>query len=122
MFEAFWMMMVEFLLLTSFAILASTFTSSIMAAFMSVGFYLIGHLSEDLYFFGQKSHSQAFRVLGTGIFYVMPNLERLNLKNAASMLTPVSASDLLSATAYGFAYTAAFVTLAMAIFSRRDLK
>jgi Cu-processing system permease protein len=119
---AFWLLMIELLVLTSFSILASGFTSSIMSAFMSGGLYLIGHLSSDLYLFGSKSKSSIIRAFSSLLFYLLPDLERLNFKTQASVLSEVPFSTVASATGYGLLYALAFMALAIALFSRRDLK
>jgi hypothetical protein len=120
-FQAFWLMLIEFLLIASFSILASGFSSSAMSAFVSISLFVIGHLSADLYEFGSKSSSALLRGL-SGLFYVLPNLERLNLKTQASVLASVPAGSVASATAYGLVFVAAFMALAVFLFSRRDLK
>jgi Cu-processing system permease protein len=122
MFQAFWLLLVELLLLAAFAILVSTFTSSIMAAFMTLSLVIIGHLSEDLAFFASKSSAPAVRTLGQWTFFVLPNLDRLNLKNQLAVLAPVDAGHVLTASAYGIAYVVAFMALSIVLFSRRDLK
>lgn len=121
-FQAFWLMLVEFLVLASFAILASTFTSSAMSAFMTVSLFVVGHLSDDIYFSARKSDSLVVQKLGALLFYAIPNLEKLNLKRQVSLLTPVAGVDVLIATAYGAVFVAAFIGLAIAFFARRDLK
>lgn len=121
-FQAFWLMLVEFLLLISFAILCSTFTSSAIAAFMTLSLYVIGHLSQDLYFFSEKSKSEITKFIGRMLFYILPNLERVNLKGQASLLVPVGATQVFEATLYGMMYVLAFLLLSFVIFVRRDLK
>lgn len=121
-FQAFWTMQVEFLVLASFAMFASTFTSSAVAAFMTISLYVIGHLSEDLYFFGRKSGSLVLKKLGAVFFFAVPNLEKLNLKPEVSALQHVTALHVLSVSVYGLLYAVVFITAAVAIFVRRDLK
>ncbi len=121
-FQCFWLMLMEFLLIASFSILASTFTSSAMSAFMSIGLYLIGHLSTDLQFFASKSDSEVTRTAGALLYYLLPNLERLNLKTPASLMATVPASQVIGATGYAALYVAAFFALAVALFRRRDMK
>jgi ABC-type transport system involved in multi-copper enzyme maturation permease subunit len=122
LFQAFWLMMMEFLLIASFSILASTFTSSLISAFLSVALFVIGHLASDLHFFGSKSQSPVVRALSAALFYLLPNLEKLNLKTAAALLTPVSAAAIGSATLYALIYVVAFMALSLALFTRKDLK
>jgi Cu-processing system permease protein len=122
LYQAFWLMLMEFLLIASFSILASTFTSSLISAFLSVALFVIGHLASDLHFFGRKSQSPVIRALSAGLFYLLPNLEKLNLKTAVALLTPVSAAQVASSTLYALVYVAAFMALALALFIRKDLK
>lgn len=121
-FYTLWLIFVELMVLASFSILASSFTSPVMSAFMSIGLFLIGRFSSDLYTFSRKSPSAFVRTIGAGLFYVLPNLERLNLKTKASLLYPVDPWSVSMATAYGLIYIAAFLALAIAVFQRRDLK
>jgi ABC-type transport system involved in multi-copper enzyme maturation permease subunit len=122
-FEAFWLILVELLVLTSFSVLASAATSSAMlAAFLSVGLFVVGHLSSDLWFFSRKSHVLLVRDLGKAAYFLIPDLEKLNLKDAASVLREVASGEVISSTIYGLIYVVAFVLLAVALFARRDLK
>lgn len=122
LFQAFWLMLVELLVVTSFSILASTFTSSAMSAFMTASLVVAGHLTTDIYFFSSKSKSILIKRSGAALFYLLPNLEKLNLKTDASLLRSVPAAQVCSATAYGLVYVAAFFVLSLAFFRRRDLK
>jgi Cu-processing system permease protein len=121
-FQAFWLFLIEILLLASFSILASSFTSSLISAFMSLSLYVSGHLSADLYVLTERSRSESRQIIGKVLFNVLPNLERLNLKTEVSLLTPVSAGSVATRTLYGLIYVTAFLLLAIAIFRRRDLK
>jgi Cu-processing system permease protein len=122
MFQAFWLLLVEILLLTSFSILVSTFSSSIISAFISLGLFVSGHLTSDLFLLSEKSRAGTRRLVGTVLFYALPNLDRLNLKTQVSLLTPVPATTVISNSLYGLLYVVAFFVLAVAIFRRRDLK
>jgi ABC-type transport system involved in multi-copper enzyme maturation permease subunit len=121
-FETFWLMLVELWAITSFSVLASTFTSSVMSAFLSLSIFVIGEFASSIYYFGKKSHFEFARRIIQGIFYLLPNFERLNLKDEASMLTPVPFVQVWSATVYGMLFATAYFLLALAIFRRRDLK
>jgi Cu-processing system permease protein len=121
-FETFWLMLVELLVITSFSVLVSTFSSSVMAAFLSMSLFIIGHTSQDLYFFGRKSHVELVRKLGAACFFALPNLERLNLKTKASIMEGVPLHDVLLDSLYGFCFVMIFLVAAASIFGRRDLK
>ncbi|MDA4132473.1 MAG: ABC transporter permease, partial [Thaumarchaeota archaeon] len=88
-YEAFWLMLVELWTISSFSVLSSTFTSSIMSAFLSLSLYVIGELSSSIYFLAKKVHVDWAKPLLHGIMYILPNFENLNLKDEASLTTPV---------------------------------
>lgn len=121
-FQTFWLMLVELLVITSFSVLVSTFSSSVMAAFLSLSLFIIGHTSQDLYFFGRKSHVELVRKLGAACFFALPNLERLNLKSKASILERVSPQAVILDSLYGLCFVVIFLIAAGSIFRRRDLK
>lgn len=106
----------------AFAILMSTFTGSALAAFATVGLYLIGHFSPNLYYFGQKSHAAAVRLLTAAIYYVVPNLDRFSLAHQITYDQHVKVGAALLTLLYGVLYTAAFLVAAAVAFERRDFK
>jgi ABC-type transport system involved in multi-copper enzyme maturation permease subunit len=109
-------------ILVSFAILLSTFTSSALAAFSTVGIYVVGVLSSDLHFFGQRSESGLVQALARGLYYGLPNLQRFNVTHQVTYLLDVDPATASLSILYGLAYCVAFLGLAMAVFGRRDFK
>ncbi len=122
MLEGLSLLLVEVFVLVSVAVMSSSFMGSTVAAFVTVSAWVIGHFSEDLYFAGRRSASETMRYLAAGIFYAMPNLERLNLKTEVSALTDVSWARVAGGAAYGLLYSLLFLSIAAVIFERRDLK
>ena len=106
----------------AFAILMSTFTSSALSAFATVGFYLIGHFSPDLYYFGQKSHSALTRLFTRIVYYVVPNLDRFNLAHQITYDQHVKVVAASMTLLYGLLYAAAFLLAAVVAFEHRDFK
>jgi hypothetical protein len=56
------------------------------------------------------------------LYYVMPNLERFNLKGHVTNHVDVPTTDLLLTLAYGLSYTAMLLLLSAMIFQRRDFQ
>ena len=54
-------------------------------------------------------------------YYVLPDLDRLNLKMQALHHIDVSALDLSMALAYGYGYVGLLLVSAVMIFNRREL-
>ena len=87
---------------------------------MTLGLYVIGHLTGDLKGVAAKSHSELTKTVMTGLCYLCPNLEVLNIKGQAAMGTSVSWPYQMAASAYGFLYAAILLTCACIVFQRRD--
>jgi hypothetical protein len=121
-FVAIGVLWVELLLLSSFGFVMSSFSSQIVSAVVTTGVYFAGHLVTDIYNISSRSKSELFRLGGKIAYYVLPNLSRLNYRPHASYAVAVTPSEVVSSVAYGIAYSAALVVLAMILFSRRDFK
>ncbi|WOD40018.1 ABC transporter permease [Nodosilinea sp. E11] len=115
-------MTLEAALLVAVAIVFGVFTSSLLATLLTFAVYLMGHLSQDLVAFGELSETPAVQRLTNALYLVLPDLERLNLRNEAAyglglLPTPL---ELGGHALYGVLYTALLLTVAIAIFSRRQ--
>jgi ABC-type transport system involved in multi-copper enzyme maturation permease subunit len=113
---------VELLVMAAAAIFFSSFTTPILASAFALSLFLIGHLVGSLQAFAHRTKSGTARAVTLAAYRVLPDLELLNLKAQAANNLPVPPGATSSAALYGVAYAAIFVLLAIAIFSRRDLK
>ena len=120
LFQAVQLILVETLLVTALAMFFSTFSSPTLSAIMTIGFYVIGHLTTDLKGFAEKSKSPLTEMIMSGLYYVCPNLEWLNIKGQAARGVMVSGEYQLVATAYGLIYAGLLLFGACRIFERRD--
>ena len=120
LFQAIQLILVETLLVTAMAMFFSTFSSPTLSAIMTIGFYLIGHLTTDLKGIAEKSKSPVSEVIMSGLYYVCPNLEWLNIKGQAARGVMVGGEYQLAATVYGLIYASLLLFGACRIFERRD--
>jgi len=118
--QAIGLVFIELLLVTALALMFSTFSSSTLSAMMTLGLYVIGHLTADLKGIAEKTNSEGIKAVMTGLYYLCPNLEMLNMKGQAAAGLTVAPSYLLIASAYGLLYAALAITIACVIFQRRD--
>lgn len=116
------MLWFELLLLSSIGFLMSSFTGSMTAAFVTVSMFFVGHLSGDIYALAQRSKTPALKTFGSVLYYLLPNLERFNLRGQASYGILVPAHEWLASAVYGIAYSSVLVWLAIAAFNRRDFR
>ena len=121
LFKAIGLILLECMVVTAVALLCSTFTSATLSAIFTLAIYVIGHLTGDLKTFGQKMEGLGRSVL-EGMYYLLPNLERFNLKGHVTHQLDVPLNELALIVAYGMAYTAFLLLLASVIFQRRDFR
>jgi ABC-type transport system involved in multi-copper enzyme maturation permease subunit len=107
-------------LITAVALMFGVFTSSLLAALLTFGVYLMGNLSPDVLKFGNLSQNSSVQMLTQGLYLVLPDLSRLNLKNEAVYGLLPSPLTLLSNGLYGLFYTVLLLAIAILIFSRRE--
>jgi len=112
--------MLELALITAVAVLFGVFTSSLIATLLTFATYLMGHLSQDLVSLSQLMESPNIQRLVQGIYLVLPDLSRLDLKNDAVYGSLPSTPILLTHAGYGLLYTALLLTVATWVFSRRE--
>jgi Cu-processing system permease protein len=120
LFQAVELILVETLLVMAIAMFFSTFSSSTLSATMTLGFYVIGHLTSDLKSIAEKSQNQLTESVLTALYYLCPNLELLNIKGQAASGVLVEMGYQVTATAYGLLYAGLLLTGACLIFQRRD--
>lgn len=112
----------ELLVISSAGILFSSFSGPAVSAIATTGLYFAGHLAGDLYAIATRSESSAIQAMGRGLYYMLPNLERVNFRTQATYALPVDMSTFLSGAAYSLAWAAVFTALAIFIFERRDFR
>lgn len=120
LFQAVELMLVEVLLVTALAMFFSTFSSPTLSAIMTLGFYVIGHLTGDLKGIAARTKNPLTESIMTVLYYVCPNLEWLNIKGQAASGVPVSVEYQVAASAYGLLYAGLLLFGACRIFERRD--
>jgi ABC-type transport system involved in multi-copper enzyme maturation permease subunit len=121
LFKALGLIFVEFMVIMAVALLCSTFTSATLSAIFTLALYVIGHLTADLKSFGAKM-DEGVRMVLNGLYYVLPNLERFNLKGHVVHNLEVPVSDLLLVVLYGLSYVTFLLLSASIIFQRRDFR
>lgn len=113
---------VELLVLTSVGFLMSSFSSQLVSAVVTTGVYFAGHLAPDIYTLASRSKSEAIRLGGKVVYYILPDLSRLNFRPRATYNLHAPASLIAVSVGYGFAYATVLIVLATVVFSRRDFK
>lgn len=109
-------------LITAVALALGVFTSSVLATLLTFAVYLMGNFSQDLVNLGRISNNPGFEGLTQGLYLILPDLSRLDLKNqavygAALLPDPLT---LLANAGYGVFYTVLLLAIAILVFLRRE--
>ena len=115
-------MFLEMVLLTAAALMFGVITSTVLATLMTLAIFAVGHETRNILELDRIAESESFRRIAEGLFLVLPDLERLNLKNeiANGFVAPPSGGGLIENAAYGLIYTALLLTVTVTVFERRQ--
>jgi ABC-type transport system involved in multi-copper enzyme maturation permease subunit len=116
------LILVELMVVTAVAVLFSTFSTPTLSAMFTLGVWVIGRFSSDLARYAGTSESAATRALLTGLHYLLPNLEKFDVKHLAVYGMAIEPAYVGAAMAYGLVYIVFLIALAAVIFDRRDFK
>ena len=112
----------EAILLAAISLFFGSFTSSLLAMLLGLAVYLMGHLSQNLVNLAKLSQNPGLTRISHLLYLVLPDLERLNLRNLAvygSELMP-QGGVLISHGIYALIYTAMLLSLTTLIIYRRQ--
>lgn len=123
---------VEMLVVLAAALLFSSFSTPVLSALFTFGFYVAGHWVGDLvqHFNFLQRHAErlpqsaqypdwaesTIRI----IYHLLPNLENLNIRGRTVYDLPLDGGTVFFSAAYGLAFAAVYLFLACWIFSRRE--
>jgi ABC-type transport system involved in multi-copper enzyme maturation permease subunit len=116
------LILVELMVITAIALFFSTFSTPILSAAFTFGFFIVGHFSTDLRNFQQVVDSPAAAKLARGLYWILPNLAQFDVKTQVVHAQPVPLGYLAVTSAYAALYIAVLLVAAVVIFSRRDFK
>lgn len=111
---------VELSLLAAIALLFGAFSSSLLAAVLTLATFGVGHLSRDLLTIGRQLEAPAMQTLTERLYLILPDLERLNLRNLAVYGILPDGETLWANGLYGVLYAIVVLGLAVWAFSRRE--
>jgi ABC-type transport system involved in multi-copper enzyme maturation permease subunit len=118
---ALYFIILQFLIITSLALLFSSFSSPLLAAVFAFSVFVIGTFSEDLRGFAAMTQGTT-RWLTTAVAYIVPNFSALNIISSVAHQQPVAGQLILYNSAYALFYAGMALCGAVLIFERRNLK
>jgi ABC-type transport system involved in multi-copper enzyme maturation permease subunit len=118
---AIYFILLQFIMVTSFTMLFSSFSTPIESAVMAFCFFVIGNFSEDLRALASTS-TGAVKIFATAAAYVVPNFSALNVASSVAHGESIGAHLVALNTGYALLYSAAMVAAAALIFQHRNMK
>ncbi len=117
----------KYILLIAVAFLFSTVsTSFFLPVFGTIATFLAGGVTQQVFDFinspAGKSLSPLVKRLATALYYILPNFSAFDLKVNAIYGLPLPANGLLLTAAYFVVYVGLLLSVAAAIFARREMR
>lgn len=112
----------QLVILTSVAVLFSSFSSPALSALLTFIIFISGHFSQVLNELSQSMGSAAAKILFSFLYQVLPNLSNFGFITEAAHGMRPPAGMLLAAVAYAATYSAVMLVVAIFIFKRRNFK
>jgi ABC-type transport system involved in multi-copper enzyme maturation permease subunit len=117
----------KYILLIAVAFLFSTVsTSFFLPVFGTIATFLAGGVTQQVYEFVNSPAAQKLsslvKQLATGLYYILPNFGAFDLKVNAIYGLPLPASGLFLTVTYFVVYVGLLLSVAAAIFARREMR
>ena len=113
---------VELMILTSVALLFSSFSSPALSALLTFFIFIIGHFSADLKNLAASTSSVGARWLFRALYYLLPNLANYSFITPAAHGQTPDAAVVMAALLYAALYIGVVLAAATLVFSRRNFK
>jgi hypothetical protein len=110
------------MIVTTMAILFSTFSTPTLSAMFTLAVFVIGRLSGDLRLFAEQFAGPGLRQALEGMYLILPDLSRFQIGPQVVYGLPVASTEVVMAATYGLAYILVLLLVAIGIFERRDFK
>jgi ABC-type transport system involved in multi-copper enzyme maturation permease subunit len=110
----------ELLIIIAVAILFSTFTTPILSSVFTLAIYFMGHLTPNLLLLREKVSGIIGRTILLVLYYLLPNLQNLNIKNEIVHNIAINNQFIFFAITYSLTYSTVIMLLAILLFQKRD--
>ncbi len=113
----------ELLIITAISVLFSSFSTPILSSIFTISLYLIGHVT---WTFNEFKHNLADKPIEKFVayffYYILPNLDKLNIKNEIVLKTPLASGIIINSLLYAACYISAILILAILIFNNKEFQ
>jgi ABC-type transport system involved in multi-copper enzyme maturation permease subunit len=110
----------EAVLLILISILFSGLTSPILAAVSTIAFYAIGHAGEIFRYIFMTTKSTFIEVTTRAAYYLLPNLEKFNIRNDIIYGTVPSLPSIATTVLYAITYSLLLLVITQITLKKKD--
>jgi len=114
--------LMELGIVTAFVIFFSSFTTPGLTAFFTLGVIVTGNFAEQILYFGGQGEAQTLAVVTGALYWIVPHLATFNVRGMVTHGIAVPPERIAFAVAYALLYMGALLTVAGAIFERKDFR
>ncbi|MCX6557192.1 MAG: ABC transporter permease [Candidatus Aminicenantes bacterium] len=118
----FFMLYLELLIIVAISLLFSSFSTPILSFIFTVSLYLIGHVMWTFNEFKSLLRSGLWLKFTQGIYYILPNLDKFNIKNDVVLNQPLQPWTIVFTILYALVYILAVLALTILIFRKREFQ
>ncbi len=122
LFIAIGLIFLELMVVCGVAIFFSSFSTPILSGMFTLGVYVIGHTTRDLYEFSANFKGTFLEMFFKILYYVFPNLDNFNIRSQVVHGLPISGEYFLFSISYGVLYIAILLIISSIVFTKRDFK
>jgi ABC-type transport system involved in multi-copper enzyme maturation permease subunit len=121
MVAAVYLTLLEGAIVTALLTLFASFSSPVLGSFFTISCVVAGHFSSDLLTFAERMGGTTPKIVATGAYYLLPNLELLNVRSEAVHGLALPDGFVLGVTFYAVAYAAVVLYLATLVFRAKEV-
>lgn len=110
----------EAVILILISILFSGITSPILAAVSTIAIFFVGHAGEIFRYIFMTTKSPTVELITSSIYYLLPNLEKFNIRNDIVYGTTPSLTATIVIIFYAVAYASLLLVITQATFKKKD--
>jgi ABC-type transport system involved in multi-copper enzyme maturation permease subunit len=116
------MLYMELLVIVAISLFFSSFTTPILSFIFTVSLYLIGQVMWTFNEFKTYLRIPLWRYFTHGLYYLLPNLDKFNIKNDVVLDLALSPWAILFSIFYALAYVLALLAVTILIFRKREFQ
>ena len=119
--EAVYFILLQFAIIVGLALLFSCIATPVLSGVFTVSLFVIGNFLDDIRWFGAHTGSGVLSMLTLALYYLLPDLSRLNVisNSAHGMWAPRTL--LIANSLYALLYVTVLISASVLIFEEREL-